>query len=411
VEPWTLPGGAAVPRLPGTGVPLRIHDTAAREVRPLSPGPVATMYVCGITPYDATHLGHAATYLTFDLLQRVLRDNGHEVRYVQNVTDVDDPLLERAAETGVDWAELAEQETDLFRADMAALRVLPPDVYRGAVEAIPTIVAAVERLRDSGQAYDVDGDIYFSVDSDDRFGAVSGLDRAQMLEVFAERGGDPDRPGKKDPLDCLLWQAARPGEPSWDSPLGPGRPGWHIECTAIALDELGMSFDVQGGGRDLVFPHHEMGASEAHVLTGQWPYARAYVHAGMVGLDGEKMSKSKGNLVLVSRLREDGADPMAIRLALLAHHYPGDWEWTPEDLTTATERLARWRAAVAAGSGPPAQQMLVDVREALSDDLDAPRALRAVDRWAEEQRLRGGSDANAPQLVRDTVDALLGVSL
>jgi L-cysteine:1D-myo-inositol 2-amino-2-deoxy-alpha-D-glucopyranoside ligase len=380
-------------------------------VRPLAPGPVARIYVCGITPYDATHLGHAATYLTFDLLQRVLRDNGHQVRYVQNVTDVDDPLLERATATGVDWAELAEEQTDLFRADMTALRVLPPDAYTGAVEAIPTIVAAVQRLREGGQAYDVDGDVYFSVGSDERFGSVSGLDRAQMLDLFAERGGDPDRPGKKDPLDCLLWQAARPGEPSWDSPLGPGRPGWHIECTAIALDELGMSFDVQGGGRDLIFPHHEMGASEAHVLTGEWPYARAYVHAGMVGLDGEKMSKSRGNLVFVSQLREDGVDPMAIRLALLGHHYREDWEWTPADLTAATERLASWRAAVAAESGPSADQLLTQVREALADDLDAPRALSAVDRWAEEQRLRGGSDATATALVRDLVDALLGVAL
>ncbi len=411
VEAWTLPGGDDVPSLPGRGVPLRIHDTAAGEVRPVAPGPVARMYVCGITPYDATHLGHAATYLTFDLVGRVLRDNGHEVDYVQNVTDVDDPLLERAAATGVDWAELARQETQLFREDMAALRILPPRAYVGAVESIPLIVTAIQRLRDSGQAYEVDGDLYFSVGSDERFGSVSRLDRAQMLELFAERGGDPARPGKKDPLDCLLWQGARPGEPAWDSPLGPGRPGWHIECTAIALDQLGMSFDVQGGGRDLAFPHHEMGASEAHVLTGRWPYARAYVHAGMVGLDGEKMSKSRGNLVFVSRLRETGVDPMAIRLALLGHHYRPDWEWTPADLETAVARLARWREAVAAPTGPAAEAVLAGVRAALSDDLDAPKALAAVDRWAEEQRLRGGADPEAPALVRATVDALLGIAL
>ncbi len=411
MEAWTLPEGDDVPRLPGHGVPLRVHDTAAGGVRPLAPGPVARMYVCGITPYDATHLGHAATYLAFDLLGRVLRDNGHQVRYVQNVTDVDDPLLERATATGVHWAELAEGQTQLFREDMTALRMLPPEAYVGAVEAIPLVVAAIQRLRDAGQAYEVDGDLYFSVGSDDRFGSVSGLDRAQMLELFAERGGDPGRLGKKDPLDCLLWQAARPGEPSWDTSLGHGRPGWHIECTAIALEHLGMSFDVQGGGRDLVFPHHEMGSSEAHVLTGQWPYARAYVHAGMVGLDGEKMSKSRGNLVFVSRLRAEGADPMAIRLALLGHHYRSDWEWTPGDLETATARLGRWRAAVAAPAGPPADRVLSEVRVALSDDLDAPAALAAVDRWAEDQRLRGGADTAAPALVRDTVDALLGVAL
>ena len=408
VEAWTAPD---VPSLPGSGPVLRVHDTAAGELRPLAPGPVARMYVCGITPYDATHLGHAATYLAFDLLSRVLRDAGHQVHYVQNVTDVDDPLLERATQTGADWRELAASQVQLFRDDMTALRIIPPELYVGAVESIPLVAALVGQLRDAGHAYDVDGDLYFSVGSDERFGSVSNLDRAQMLELFAERGGDPGRPGKKDPLDCLLWQAPRPGEPSWDSPLGPGRPGWHIECAAIALEHLGMSFDVQGGGRDLVFPHHEMSASEAQVLTGRWPYARAYVHAGMVGLDGEKMSKSRGNLVLVSVLRSGGADPMAIRLALLNHHYRSDWEWTPADLTAATERLARWRVGVAAGAGPDARPVLDGVRAALSDDLDAPAALAAVDRWVREQHLRGGADAAAPPLVRATVDALLGVAL
>jgi L-cysteine:1D-myo-inositol 2-amino-2-deoxy-alpha-D-glucopyranoside ligase len=408
VDSWT---GPSVPHLTGAPPPLRVFDTASGELRPVTPGPVARMYVCGITPYDATHLGHAATYLAFDLLGRVWRDAGHEVKYVQNVTDVDDPLLERAVATGQDWRAVAARETELFRADMAALRVLPPQVYVGAVEAIPEVVLLVERLRASGQAYEVDGDLYFSVHADEHFGSVSGLDREEMLRIFGERGGDPERPGKKDPLDCLLWQAARPGEPSWETSLGWGRPGWHIECTAIALEHLGMSFDVQGGGSDLVFPHHEMGASEAQVLTGEWPYARTYVHTGMVGLDGEKMSKSRGNLVFVSTLRAAGVDPMAIRLALLGHHYRGDWEWTDADLTGGQERLAAWRAAVAAPAGPPAQDTVDAVRLALADDLDAPRALAAVDRWAQEQRLRGGADTSAPALVRDAVDALLGVLL
>jgi L-cysteine:1D-myo-inositol 2-amino-2-deoxy-alpha-D-glucopyranoside ligase len=408
VDSWT---GPDVPHVPGTPPPLRVFDTATGGVRPIAAGPVARMYVCGITPYDATHLGHAATYIAFDLLGRAWRDAGHEVDYVQNVTDVDDPLLERAVATGQDWREVAARETELFRTDMAALRVLPPRVYVGAVEAIPLVVKLVEQLRQSGQAYEVDGDLYFSVHSDERFGSVSGLDRDAMLEIFGERGGDPDRPGKKDPLDCLLWQASRPGEPSWETSLGSGRPGWHIECTAIALEHLGMSFDVQGGGRDLVFPHHEMGASEAAVITGQWPYARTYVHAGMVGLDGEKMSKSRGNLVFVSKLREAGVDPMAIRLALLGHHYRTDWEWTDADLAGAQGRLAAWRDAASAETGPAADETVAAVRLALADDLDAPVALAAVDRWANEQRLRGGSDATAPPLIRDAVDALLGVLL
>ncbi|MCD0481343.1 cysteine--1-D-myo-inosityl 2-amino-2-deoxy-alpha-D-glucopyranoside ligase [Streptacidiphilus sp. ASG 303] len=401
-----------VPALPGRGNPLRIHDTAAGRTREVVPeGPTARLYVCGITPYDATHLGHAATYTAFDLVQRVWRDAGHDVLYVQNVTDVDDPLLVRAAETGVDWTELAERETALFREDMTALRMLPPAHYVGAVESIPWIVPLVQRMLDSGAAYELDGDVYFSVESDPHFGEVSRLTPEEMLPLFGERGGDPDRPGKKHRLDPLLWMAARPGEPSWETELGRGRPGWHIECVAIALRHLGMSFDVQGGGSDLAFPHHEMGAAHADAVTGEHPYARAYVHAGMVALDGEKMSKSRGNLVFVSRLRAAGVDPAAIRLALLAHHYRSDWEWTDAVLDEAVRRLGRWRAAVSRPDGPPAERLLAEVRAALAEDLDAPRALAAVDRWAALQEAEGGEDTGAPGLVSRTVDALLGVAL
>ncbi|MEV8095320.1 cysteine--1-D-myo-inosityl 2-amino-2-deoxy-alpha-D-glucopyranoside ligase [Kitasatospora sp. NPDC085879] len=401
-----------VPALPGQGLPLRVFDTATSSVRVVVPdGPTARLYVCGITPYDATHLGHAATYNTFDLVQRVWKDAGHDVLYVQNVTDVDDPLLERAVATGQDWTELAARETALFREDMTALRMLPPAHYVGAVESIPWIVPLVKQLLASGAAYELDGDIYFSVDADPRFGEVSGLDRDAMLPVFAERGGDPQRPGKKHPLDALLWLAARPGEPAWDTELGHGRPGWHIECVAIALQYLGMSFDIQGGGTDLSFPHHEMGAAHAQVATGENPYAKAYVHAGMVALDGHKMSKSRGNLVFVSALRREGVDPAAIRLALLAHHYRSDWEWTEQDLARAKERLARWRAAVSRPDGPSAEGMLAEVRAALAEDLDAPAALAAVDRWAAAQTADGGEDIGAPGLVSRTVDALLGVAL
>jgi L-cysteine:1D-myo-inositol 2-amino-2-deoxy-alpha-D-glucopyranoside ligase len=386
---------------------LRLLDTSTGEVRATEPGPTARIYVCGITPYDATHIGHAATYVAFDLLVRAWHDAGHDVNYVQNVTDVDDPLLERATRDGVDWRVLAEREIELYREDMTALGVLPPRTFIGAVEAIPAIVDAINDLRERGAVYDVDGDAYFAVHSDPHFGAVSNLDEATMLRLAAERGGDPDRQGKKHRLDCLLWQAARPGEPSWETTLGAGRPGWHIECTAIALEHLGNHFDVQGGGSDLAFPHHEMGASEGFLLTGEWPFARHYVHTGMVALDGEKMSKSRGNLVFVSALRQAGHDPMAIRLALLAHRYRSDWEWTAADLTSAEARLSRWREAVARPSGPPAEAVLDGVRRHLADDLDAPGALLVVDRWAQET----GSDEAAPGLVVDLVDALLGVRL
>jgi L-cysteine:1D-myo-inositol 2-amino-2-deoxy-alpha-D-glucopyranoside ligase len=408
MQSWSAP---VVPALPGTGPELSLWDTASRSVRPTEPGPVATMYVCGITPYDATHLGHAATYVAFDLVNRMWRDSGHEVRYVQNVTDVDDPLLERAVRDGVDWRELAEQQIQLFREDMEALQVLPPAEYVGAVEAIPGIVELIELLRDKGATYEVDGDLYFPVMTDPEFGRVSGLDPATMLKLSAERGGDPDRPGKKDPLDCLVWLLERPGEPSWESPFGRGRPGWHVECTAIALEHLGRQIDVQGGGSDLAFPHHEMSSSEAVIATGVSPFARHNVHAGMVGYDGEKMSKSRGNLVFVSGLRAEGVDPAAIRLTLLAHHYRSDWEYTSADLEQALDRLVRWQAATSRPSGPEAGQVLEGVRARLADDLDTPGALLLIDAWADDAIASGGDDAEAPILVRDLADALLGVRL
>jgi L-cysteine:1D-myo-inositol 2-amino-2-deoxy-alpha-D-glucopyranoside ligase len=409
---WAAP---VVPSLPGVGLPLRLHDTSAREVRPTTPGQEATIYVCGITPYDATHIGHAATYIAFDLVQRVWLDAGHDVHYVQNVTDVDDPLLARALETGDDWMALADRETQLFREDMTALHVLPPRHYIGAVESIPSVLEYIAKLQAAGAVYSIEGDLYFRVHADERFGSIAGLSDAEMLEVFSERGGDPYREGKEHPLDCLLWQLQRPGEPSWDSPFGRGRPGWHIECSAIALDHLGSPIDVQGGGSDLAFPHHEMGAAEAQVATGSWPYARHYTHAGMVRLDGEKMSKSRGNLVFVSRLRGAGVDPAAIRLAILAHHYRQDWDWTDEGLAEASERLTAWRAAVSAAAAPSAEPVLALVRARLADDLDAPGALAALDLWAEETRVRAGApgaeDPGAGALVRDVAEALLGVAL
>ncbi len=329
----------------GHGSAPRVHDTRSGALQLVAPNGTARMYVCGITPYDATHIGHAATYVAFDLLQRVWRDAGLSVAYTQNVTDVDDPLLERAARDGVDWRDLGTGETDLYRADMQALRVLPPDDLVAVTESMDLVVDVVRRLRAAGATYELDGDVYFDVHADPHFGEIGHLDVATMLALSAERGGDPERPGKRDPLDCLLWLAERPGEPGWDSPFGRGRPGWHTECAAISVELLGAGFDVQGGGSDLVFPHHEMSASQAQVAFDAFPFARAYVHTGMVGLDGEKMSKSLGNLVLVSRLRDQGHDPMAVRLALLAHHYRSDWSWTDDDLPAAEKRLDRWRDA------------------------------------------------------------------
>ena len=405
----------SVPTVPGAARPLRLYDSATGEVRPTAPGPTARMYVCGITPYDATHLGHAATYLAFDLVHRQWLDNGHQVHYVQNVTDVDDPLLERAIRDQDDWVVLGMRETALFREDMQALRVLPPQDYIGAVEAIPEIVEVVSKLIAGGAAYRVDDaeypDVYFDHSASGTFGYESNYDEPTMTEFFAERGGDPERPGKRHPLDALLWRMAREGEPSWDSELGAGRPGWHVECAAIAINRLGSGFDVQGGGSDLIFPHHENSAAHAEALTGEHPFARHYTHAGMIGLDGEKMSKSKGNLVFVSKLRAAGVDSMAVRLGLLAGHYRTDRSWTDQLLAEGQARLARWRAAVSLPTAPSAEDTVRRLRDHLADDLDTPAALAAVDGWASHALQRSGTDAAAPGLLRDAVDALLGIEL
>ncbi|GAA1893942.1 cysteine--1-D-myo-inosityl 2-amino-2-deoxy-alpha-D-glucopyranoside ligase [Asanoa iriomotensis] len=414
MQSWT---GHDVPRLPGTGQPPVMFDSARQSAHPTSPDREtgATMYVCGITPYDATHLGHAATMITFDLVQRAWLDAGYPVRYVQNVTDIDDPLLERAERDGEDWVVLAMRETALFREDMEALRMIPPAHYVGAVESIPAIVDRVVELLNDGAAYVLDdgtGDVYFDISTTPNFGYESNLSRDEMIVLAAERGGDPERAGKRDPLDPLLWRGARDGEPAWPGgPLGPGRPGWHIECAVIALGLLGDTIDVQGGGNDLIFPHHECSAAHAERLTGKAPFASHYVHAGMIGLDGEKMSKSRGNLVFVSRLRADHVDPMALRLALIADHYRGDRTWTDDLLKTAENRLARWRAAASATAGPSGADLLAGVRARVADDLDTPGALALVDAWADAALAGEGDDPDAPRLMAHTVDALLGITL
>ncbi len=403
---------AAVPPLPGRGIGrVLVHDTLTGQLQPA--GPVsgdARLYACGITPYDATHLGHAATYVAVDLLYRAWLDAGLGVRYAQNVTDIDDPLLERAAATGVGWAELAEHQIELYRSDMAALRVLPPEQLTGVVESLDVVTELISVLHGEQAVYQVPDpeypDWYFSVTKASNLMAGTGISMLEAEEVFAERGGDPERPGKRHRLDCLVWRQAREGEPAWDSWLGRGRPGWHIECTAIALDALGSDFDVQAGGSDLAFPHHPMSAAQARVATGS-EFAKVFLHTGMVALDGRKMSKSLGNLVFVNRLLADGTDPMAVRLVLLAHHYRSDWEYTGAELEAAHSRLDRWRVAVTAPTGPEATATLDRVRAALRNDLDAPAALEAIDEWA----AASGNDAAAPGLVRDLADSLLGIDL
>lgn len=428
----TLPGQAALPR---------IFDTSAGEIVQVQEDKAASLYVCGITPYDATHMGHASTYVAFDLLHRAWLDAGVPVTYVQNVTDVDDPLLERATATNVDWRELAEDQTELFRTDMKALNVIPPAHYVGVVESIEWLFPLIEDLLRRGLAYRVpgftdeqgvvhpDGDVYLDLKAVRELpanaegyswapGEVCHLTRDEMLEIFAERGGDPNRAGKRDALDPLLWRVKREGEPSWDAgELGAGRPGWHIECTMIARRFVDGSLTVQAGGNDLTFPHHDLGAGHSWAVSAR-PHAKHYAHTGMVGLDGHKMSKSRGNLVLVSRLRAAGEDANAVRLAIMGQHYRSDWFWTDELLEHAKARLDTYRHAVSMAEGREGSEGVTDeaavellgaVREALGEDLNAPAALAAVDAWA--VKALADTTVGGGALVRDILAARLGVVL
>ncbi len=394
--------------------PLSIFDTAQSEISLLEEKAKYRIYVCGITPYDSTHLGHANTYLAFDLINRYLRATGSEVLFVQNITDIDDPLLERATRDGIDWRDLASSQIDLFRSDMVALHIIPPAHYIGAVEAIPLVVDAISALEHADTVYKVDSDYYFKVRSDSSFGRRSHLSDVEMLKIFSERGGDPQRTGKHDPLDALLWLAKRPNEPGWESAYGVGRPGWHIECCAIALGYLDIdpdestSLDIQGGGSDLIFPHHEMSAAQGKAMNGK-EFAANYVHAGMIGLDGEKMSKSKGNLVFVSQLLKDGVEPMAIRIALMSHHYRQDHMWQKSDLSAAQLFLTDLQIALSRMEVAPTDAVIEEIISALSKDIDTPRALAALHRWIDETE-NGGTGGKPGELSR-AIDTLMGIAI
>ncbi|GFG99416.1 hypothetical protein MTIM_52950 [Mycobacterium timonense] len=405
-----FPTGSAVP---GRGPELRLYDTSDRQVRPVAAGSTATMYVCGITPYDATHLGHAATYLAFDLIYRQWLDLGHDVHYVQNVTDVDDPLLERAERDGIDWRELAQREVSLFREDMAALRMLAPGTTSGPRRPSPRSSSWSRRCWRPARPTSSRATTRTSTTAPTPRPS-SATSRAMTAtpccacspSAVATRSG-PERPISS--TRCCGGRRAR--GPSWPSPFGEGRPGWHVECAAIALSRIGSGLDIQGGGSDLIFPHHEFTAAHAECVRGERRFARHYVHAGMIGWDGHKMSKSRGNLVLVSQLRAQGVEPAAIRLGLLSGHYRGDRYWSEQVLDEAAARLQRWRTATALPAGPDAADVIARVRQYLADDLDTPKALAALDGWTTDALEYGGHDTEAPRLVAAAIDALLGVAL
>lgn len=372
---------------------MRLYDTARREVVPFTPGETVLMYTCGITPYDATHLGHASTFLQYDILQRRLIDLGHTVRCVRNVTDVDDPLFAKARELGVHYLDLAAGEEARFNRDMDALNVLPVYSTPRASSAISDIRGFIGMVLDRGFAYAAGGSVYFDVTKFPSFGDVSHYSQQQMIDFARQRGGNVDDPHKRNPLDFVLWHPSADDEPAWDAQWGAGRPGWHIECSALALRELGTTIDLHGGGSDLIFPHHECERAQSEAATGE-VFVRHWMHVAMVFKDGEKMSKSLGNLVFVDALRKEW-DPRSIRLGVVEHHYRVEWEWDNQLMPRNHDRLLAWKASV----GGSSSGLLDDVRACLDDDLNTPAAMAAIDTAA-----AAGAD------VTDSA-ALLGVDL
>ena len=410
-SPWPNP---ALSALEQAQLPLTLKSTSGTFT--IDPQSNVRMYVCGITPYDATHLGHAATYLAFDLINRYSRLSGSSVHFVENITDIDEPLLERAERDGTDWISLAQKETDLFSRDMEALRVLSPEWFVPATQAMDLVDSAISKMQEGGFVYLVDNDLYFRTSL---FLSELPISEAAAITIFRERGGDPDREGKEHPLDSLLWLANKNGEPGWDSSHGFGRPGWHIECAVISLRYLlGENYlsgdssqasliDIQGGGSDLIFPHHFMSAIQVKAMTGQ-QFARGYVHTGMVGLDGEKMSKSKGNLVFVSKLLQEGIDPVVIRFALLQSHYSEDRMWSDANLESANQVVERFRSALSRNEVAPTTELSHQILAALAQNLDTPRVMQLLQDWVEatEEGQVGGSTGELARLL----DSALGLA-
>ena len=372
---------------------FQLYDTARRAIVPFEPSDHVLMYTCGITPYDATHLGHAATFIAYDVLQRHLIDKGHTIKCVRNVTDVDDPLFAKARELGVHYLDLAAGEEARFERDLVALNALPVASTPRASSAISDIRGFIGMVLDRGYAYQAGGSVYFDVAKVESFGSLSQYSEAEMLEFARQRGGQVDDPNKRNPLDFVLWHPSAPDEPSWDTMWGAGRPGWHIECSALALRELGSTIDLHGGGTDLIFPHHESERAQSEAATGE-PFVKHWMHTALISKDGQKMSKSLGNLVFVDRLRTEWP-AMAIRLGLIEHHYRTEWEWDDGLMARNAARLSAWQAA----ADGRADDLVDEVRHHLDNDLDTPSAVAAVDRGAA-----------AGQATRQAAD-LLGVLL
>ncbi len=395
---------------------MNLYNSASQTVEPLTiKDNHLGVYVCGVTPYDTTHAGHAFTFLTFDILVRYLRFLGHEVTYVQNVTDIDDDILRKARELGTTWDQLGRAETDKYLGDMVALNALPFDHYLRATETVPEMVALIEKLVENGHAYVSNGSVYFSVASDPEFGKLSRIPKGEMLAVANERGNFPDDPNKKDPIDFLLWQAASPGEPTWESPWGPGRPGWHIECSAMSMKVLGNTVDIHGGGGDLIFPHHECEIAQSENATGVKPFTRYWMHVGMVEYQGEKMSKSLGNLVIASKVLESfSAD--AFRLYLFSHHYRTAWEYVDYEIEEWADLVRDMREALETPSYSIGEMIDFSVHRdrfqaAMDDDLDIPAAIEALRALTDEILTADDTDTSDCQRGLRQLTGILGLTL
>lgn len=405
----TWPESFVPPVPPLDMAPLRLFDSYRVRVEPVDSDDPITMYVCGITPYDATHLGHAATYISFDLVHRYLRCSGREVIFIENVTDIDDPLFERAERDSVDWRDLGERQVDLFRSDMTNLRVLPPRELVSVSEAMVEIIGFIEHLIRSGLTYKVEDDLYLDSAKVTDFKDLP-LPMTEALGVFAERGGDPSRIGKRHPLDPLLWRTSAPGEPEWEASFGSGRPGWHVECNAISARlRSGQTISLQGGGEDLVFPHHYMTSIQGRAYSGS-DFAHNFVHTGMIGFHGTKMSKSLGNLVFVSRLVKDGADPMAIRIALLFGHYRKYREWSQALLDEATILLQDLRQLLARESISDYAALMQSIADLISQDLDTEGVIREIREFIHKNQNSPGGERSPGALAR-FLDSMLGITL
>ena len=396
---------------------MKLYNSMSRQIAPfeVTQEPV-TIYVCGITPYDTTHVGHAFTYVMNDVLIRYLEYRGHQVKYVQNVTDIDDDILQKAAKDGDDWQTLGNRWTTHFIRDMQALNVRPPEHFPRATDVIPEIVAGVQALIAEGVAYAAGGSVYYSAGAWPDFGKLSHLAPDEMLAIANERGNNPDDPNKDHPLDFVLWQAQAPGEPTWESPWGLGRPGWHIECSSMAAKYLGDTIDLHSGGSDLLFPHHECEIAQIEPISGKQPFVRCWLHTAMVELDGEKMSKSLGNLIMIrDLLEENSAD--AIRCYLANHHYRQPWEHDAADLAAATRTVADLLDAVSVQGGQEATldaAPLIDAFiAAMDDDLDTVSALDVLRQFASQvqEAARAGRAIDAAQAELHKLATVFGLHL